>query len=56
MDRARLVYAVWMSIKRFLFWLQLGHRLTPQDLHEVADLVSSNNAESAYAFDMLTYW
>ncbi len=38
----------------FLFWLQRGHTLTPQDLQEVADLVSDNDSDSAYVVDMLT--
>ena len=33
---------------------QQGHRLTPQDLWEVADLVSEDDEHSAYIVHMMT--
>ena len=38
----------------FLRCLQRGHRLTPQDLREAADLVSEDDEHSAYIVQMLT--
>ena len=39
---------------RFLCWSQRGHRLTPRDLWEAADLVSDSDEHSAYIVHMLT--
>ncbi len=48
---------LWLDVGNIppsLCWLQPGHRLTPQDLQEVADLVSEDDQDCAYIVHMLT--
>lgn len=50
-----MLFAVWgLAMQFFLCWLQLGHKVTPQDLWEVADLASNSNLQNEHIIAKLT--